>query len=208
MNLSRSVIAALVIVAPGILNAQRSIPVSVEVGGLYQRLTGNLKSQSDPGIGYEAQIRVGGGGWSLGVGVDYVQHERKLVTLIGSEPTVSTRADANFFGAFVEPRVTLGDQGSAVQPYLMVRVGIGRATPEIEVGSSVVEVPVKSFTWNGGLGVLVRLAGPLSGDFSVSGGTARWKSDDDGINGEQTIGDGTTTGANVTARLGLRISVR
>lgn len=205
--------AIAVIVAPTIVHGQfqrQRVGVWVEGAGMYQRLTGNLKSQSDPGYGYEAQVRVGrGSGWTIGVGVDYVQHERAFATFSGAPATlIRSQGNANFVGAFIEPRASLGDPRNVLQPYLGLRAGYARATAKVETNgtSGTVDVPITSFTWNGTVGARVRIVGPLLGDISVGGGLAKWKSDDDDVPGER-IGDGKVTGSNVTARIGIMINV-
>ena len=202
----------LVCVAPTThaLRAQGYDRLSVEAGGFYQRFTGNLESQTGPGVGYDAQLRYAKLAWSIGAGVDYVRHERSFATFVGSPPTIVIRsADADFVGAFVEPRIVLGDQARRVRPYLMLRVGLGRAKPAFDLGSGDddVEAPVNSFTWNGGLGLLLTLAGPLSMDVGVGGGMIKWKAHDDRVFDGQTIGNGSTSTGNFMARLGLSLGV-
>jgi len=200
---------ALSTVAAQPLRAQGPIRLSFQAAGLYQRLNGNLKSQTGSGLGYEAQARFARRTWSLGVGVDYLRHERTLATFQGSPPTIIVRsADANFLGAFAEPRMEFADRDRSIRPYLMVRVGWGRATPRIDVdGSGVeedfVESPVTSFTWNGGLGLAVRVAGFLTVDGGVTMGLVRWTGRDDPALGGVTLGNGTTSTGNMMARVGV-----
>ena len=200
---------ALSTVAAQPLRAQGPLRLSFQAAGLYQRLTGNLKSQTGPGLGYEAQARFARQTWSLGIGVDYLRHERTLATFQGSPPTIIVRsADANFLGAFAEPRMEFSDRDRSIRPYLMVRVGWGRATPRIDVdGSGVeenfVESPVTSFTWNGGLGLAVRVARLLTVDAGVTMGLVRWTGRDDPALGGVTLGNGTTSTGNMMARVGV-----
>ena len=200
---------ALSTVAAQPLRAQGPIRLSFQAAGLYQRLNGNLKSQTGSGLGYEAQARVARRTWSLGVGVDYLRHERTLATFQGSPPTIIVRsADANFLGAFAEPRMEFSDRDRSIRPYLMVRVGWGRATPRIDVdGTGVeedfVESPVTSFTWNGGLGLAVSVAGFLTVDGGVTMGLVRWTGRDDPALGGVTLGNGTTSTGNMMARVGV-----
>ena len=200
---------ALSTVAAQPLRAQGPIRLSFQAAGLYQRLNGNLKSQTGSGLGYEAQARFARRTWSLGVGVDYLRHERTLATFQGSPPTIIVRsADANFLGAFAEPRMEFADRDRSIRPYLMVRVGWGRATPRIDVdGTGVeedfVESPVTSFTWNGGLGLAVRVAGFLTVDGGVTMGLVRWTGRDDPALGGVTLGNGTTSTGNMMARVGV-----
>jgi len=200
---------ALSTVAAQPLRAQGPIRLSFQAAGLYQRLNGNLKSQTGSGLGYEAQARFARRTWSLGVGVDYLRHERTLATFQGSPPTIIVRsADANFLGAFAEPRMEFSDRDRSIRPYLMVRVGWGRATPRIDVdGSGVeedfVESPVTSFTWNGGLGLAVRVARLLTVDAGVTMGLVRWTGRDDPALGGVTLGNGTTSTGNMMARVGV-----
>jgi hypothetical protein len=205
---------ALSTVAAQPLRAQGPIRLSFQAAGLYQRLNGNLKSQTGSGLGYEAQARFARRTWSLGVGVDYLRHERTLATFQGSPPTIIVRsADANFLGAFAEPRMEFSDRDRSIRPYLMVRVGWGRATPRIDVdGTGVeedfVESPVTSFTWNGGLGLAVRVAGFLTVDGGVTMGLVRWTGRDDPALGGVTIGNGTTSTGNMMARVGISFGAR
>jgi hypothetical protein len=194
------------------MGAQRSLSVSVEGGGLYQRFTGNLESETGPGVGYEAQVRVTSQFWSLGGGIDYFQHERTYATFGGSQPVlVIQSADANFVGAFIEPRLALAAPDRVVRPYVMLRAGLARATPEVNVGSgteqTLVEAPVNALTWNGGLGVAVRIVGTLTADLGVSGGLVRWRSHDDRVFEGETVGNGDSSTGNFVARLGLSFGV-
>jgi hypothetical protein len=191
------------------LRAQEPRRLSFQAAGLYQQLTGNLKSQTGPGLGYEAQARLARRTWSLGVGVDYLRHERTLATFEGSPPTVIVRsADANFLGAFAEPRMEFADRNRSIRPYLVLRVGWGRATPKIDVdGSGVeadfVESPVSSFTWNGGVGLAMRVTGLLGIDAGVTGGLVRWTGRGDPALGGVTLGNGTTSTGNMMGRVGV-----
>ena len=200
---------ALSTVAAQPLRAQEPMRLSFQAAGLYQRLTGNLKSQTGPGLGYEAQARLARRTWSLGVGVDYLRHERTLATFQGSPPTIIVRsADANFLGAFAEPRMEFADRERSIRPYLILRVGWGRATPKIDVdGSGVeedfVESPVSSFTWNGGLGLALKVGGRLSVDAGVTGGLVRWTGREEPALGGMTLGNGTTSTGNMMGRLGV-----
>jgi hypothetical protein len=186
--------------------------LSLQGGAIYQRFTGNLKSQTDPGYGYEGQVRYSGYAWSLGIGVDYVEHQRTLTSFVGTPPAVVvSTADANFVGVFVEPRIGLGDRRRAIQPYFLIRAGYGRAKPKFdESGSGAItgESKVTALTWNGGVGVLMRLFGPVSADVGVSGGLAKWRGDGDSNGGALTFGSGTTTTGNVLARAGVSIALR
>jgi hypothetical protein len=186
--------------------------ISLQGGGLYQRFTGNLKSQTDPGFGYEGQLRYSGYAWSLGVGVDYVQHQRTLTSLVGNPATVViSSADADFIGAFIEPRIGLGDRRRAVQPYFMIRAGYGRATPKADASAgsgTTSESKVTALTWNGGVGVLARLFGPVSADVGLSGGIAKWRGDNKPASGTLTFGSGNTSTGNVLARVGVSIALK
>ena len=196
--------------ATNTLSAQVVDRLSIEAAGLYQRLNGSLEPQTDPGTGFEAQVRYATRGWSIGLGLDYVQHERRLVTASGSPPVVVVRSgDANFVGAFVEPRLPLGRPGATVVPYLMLRAGYARATPEIDIGtggvSNVVEAPVKALTWNGGIGASVRLLRFASLDLGLSGGLTKWTSHDERIVGAQALVGGSLSTGNIMGRVGLSI---
>jgi len=100
------------------------------------------------------------------------------------------------------------DRERSIRPYLILRVGWGRATPKIDVdGSGVeedfVESPVTSFTWNGGLGLAVRVARLLTVDAGVTMGLVRWTGRDDPALGGVTLGNGTTSTGNMMARVGV-----
>ena len=203
-----SVIGTMAAATTTALSAQVTQRLSIEAAGLYQRLNGSLEPQTDPGTGYEAQVRYTSGGWSIGLGVDYLQHERRLVTLTGSPPTVVIKSgDADFVGAFVEPRLPLGRPGGTVVPYLMLRAGYARATPEIDIGtggvSNVVEAAVDAVTWNAGIGAAIRLVRFVGLDLSLSGGVTKWKSHDDRIAGAQALIDGSVSEGNFMGRVGL-----
>jgi len=179
----------------------------------YQRFSDDLASQTGPGVGYEGQVRYFSNGWSIGVGVDYVQHEKQYVTLVGAPPAVVTRpSDANFTGLFVEPRLPLGGPRSPVRPYLLLRAGIGRATPTVNVGSDaapdLVETSVTSMTWNAGFGVALQLFGPVSIDVALNGGVVKWKADDEDLFEGTVVGNGNTSTGNFSARGGLSFRFR
>ena len=119
MMRTRSVwqVAVMAAVAVHALPAQGPAPLAsrlaLEGSVQYQRFSDDLASQTGPGVGYEGQVRYFSNGWSIGVGVDYVQHEKQYVTLVGAPPAVVTRpSDANFTGLFVEPRLPLGGPGA------------------------------------------------------------------------------------------------
>jgi len=182
----------------------------VQGAGLYQRFTGDLRSQTDPGFGVEGQLRYATRGWSVGVGVDYVGHQRTLTTFVGTPPAVVvSTSDANFIGVFVEPHLLLGDSRRAIQPYFLIRGGYGRATPEDDetTANDDSDAHVTSLTWNGGLGVLLRMFGPLSADVAVSAGVVKWKGNDEPANGSLTFGNGTTTTGNIMGRVGLSLAL-
>ncbi|HUQ80484.1 MAG TPA: outer membrane beta-barrel protein [Gemmatimonadaceae bacterium] len=188
-------------------SAQRLDRISVQAGGMYQRFTGQEKSQTDPGTGFEAQVRYHSRGLSVGGGVDYVQHTRTYASLEGTPPGIVVRkADAKFTGVFVEPRFSLGDARRALQPYFLLRAGYGRATPDVVTATGTTEGKVTSLTWNGGLGMLLRIAGPLSGDLGVSGGVVKWKSDDK-AGAARSFASSTVTNGNWTARAGFSLAL-
>jgi hypothetical protein len=187
--------------------------LGLEGGVQYQRFSDDLASQTGPGLGYEGQVRYFAYGWSIGVGVDYVQHEKQYVTLVGSPATVVTRAsDANFTGLFVEPRLPLGGPRSPVRPYLALRAGMGRAKPLVNLGTDaepdLVETSVTSYTWNAGFGVALQLAGPVSLDVALNGGVVKWNSNDENLFPGSVVGNGDTSTGNFTARGGLSFRFR
>jgi hypothetical protein len=188
-------------------SAQSLDRISIQAGALYQQFTGQEKSQTDPGTGFEAQVRYHSRGLSIGAGVDYVQHTRTYVSLGGTPPGLVVRsADADFTGIFVEPRFSLGDGRRALQPYFLLRAGYGRATPDVVTATGTTEGKVTSLTWNGGLGMLFRIAGPLSADLAFTGGVVKWKSDDN-AGGGQTFASSTTTNGNWNARVGFSLAL-
>jgi hypothetical protein len=188
-------------------SAQRFDRISIEAGGMYQQFTGQEKSQTDPGTGFEAQVRYHSRGLSIGAGVDYVQHTRTYASLEGSPAGIVVRSsDASFTGVFLEPRFLLGDGRRALQPYFLLRAGYGRATPDVVTATGTSDGKVTSLTWNGGLGMIIRIAGPLSADLGASGGVVKWKSEDDAAPA-RTFASSTTTNGNWTARVGFSIAL-
>ena len=209
-----AVVAAVAIRAlPAQAPATLRTRLALEGGVQYQRFSDDLASQTGPGVGYEGQVRYFGDGWSVGVGVDYVQHEKQYVTLVGTPPAVITRpSDANFTGLFIEPRLPLGGPRSPVRPYLLIRAGIGRAKPTVNIGSDaapeLVETSVTSLTWNAGFGVALQLIGPVSLDVAINGGVVKWKSDDEDLFEGTVVGNGDTSTGNFTARGGFSFRFR
>ena len=87
-------------------------------------------------------------------------------------------------GVFIEPRLSLGDRRSAIPPYFMLRA------------------------WNGGLGVLLRVFGPVSADVGVSGGLVKWRGSGRASTSPLTIGNGDISSGNVIARVGLSVALK
>lgn len=185
--------------------------ISVEGAGMYQRFTGSAdNSQTGSGMGWDAQLRYWTNGLSIGAGVDYVQHDRRYVIFNGSGGGLTPRTtEANFTGVFIEPRFGYNDRNRnrTAQPYFFIRAGYGWAKPRLETAtSSDAEGDMKALTWNGGIGFLLRIVGPLKADVSLGGGLIKWKADDADVLG-QGFGTGTTSTGNVTGRIGFSLDV-
>jgi hypothetical protein len=192
-------------IAPVRLNAQG--PWSIEIASHYRRFSGDPDLKSGPGLGFEGQLRLDRGSWSSGIGVDYQRHETMFATYLG--PAINSVVGpepANFLGAFFEIRRHAGLPASRWNPYLLGRVGFGRAAPEAELGSDRVEVPITALTANAGPGLALKVNRVLSIDGAVTAGMAKWKGQDQ-RNGLLVVSADAETTATLTARLGVSFAI-
>ena len=192
-------------IAPDRLNAQG--PWSIEIASHYRQFTGEPDVRTGPGLGFEGQLRVDRGLWSSGIGVDYQRHETPFVTYFGPSPTaITTPVPANFLGAFFEMRRHVGLPASRWRPYVLGRVGFGRAAPQAELGSERVEVPITALTANAGPGLALKANRVVSIDGAITAGITRWKGQDQ-RNGLLVVSAGAETAATLAARLGVSYAI-
>jgi hypothetical protein len=159
--------AALAVPSAG-AEAQSRQPVSLQASGEWVFPTKDYGAalQSGATLGWELQLRNTIGRFSLGAG-----YQRSTVFKSDAADLTGTLSIG-----FVEPRYVVAVLGEHVAPYLAARLGYGalliRETPR---------VTKKSWTYGGGIGVMIavapRFALDLGGqyfvaDFGGSGGTA------------------------------------
>jgi hypothetical protein len=170
--------------------AQSAQPVSLQGSALFIQLYGNDFETTDPGYGFEAQIRYTPSAWSFGAGFQYTTHG------VDNSPDRAT-----LVGGFIEPRYVFSTGSASVFPYLSGRFYVVKFTAE----NSDAETRATStgLAANGGGGVLVRLSTRMNLDLGATFGY--FKFDEFKLelgNGLEGTAEG-GTGSNLVGRVGL-----
>jgi hypothetical protein len=162
--------SALALAAPA-ARAQRGGLVRIEVAGVAATLQGlDLELAGHGGLGGEAQVRIGRGWFSLGLGGLLTQHHSDAVDASGD------RIDSRLRSVFLEPRLSY-PVSRRLAPYVLVRGGYAeyRATYGPAVAQAVPpeqllrgDVPYSGILFGPGAGLLLRLARHLSVNAAVS----------------------------------------
>jgi hypothetical protein len=189
MKIHRTFIAAALLGAAALPAAAQvaSPKFSLEPAAYYATVGGDDFEGIDAGVGFDVQGRVKFTALSLGLG-----YQRSSHGIEGLDENVVAS------GIFVEPRYELSSAGS-VKPYLTAR--LGRITQSIEGDGS--ELKATGFSFGGGAGVMVPLAGSVHLNTSAS-----WNSVSYGemeLDGDE-IPDSKTSGSSIALRVGLAFS--
>lgn len=144
------------LLAPASVAAQSREFVSVQGSGAYviagKDYGPNLESGAK--LGYEAQVRLTFGRFSVGAGY-------QNSTVFKGDPAVAD-LDASISAGFVEPRYVVTVLGERFAPYVAARLGYG----SLQVRGDV-ETSEDSFTYGAGGGVMIALVPRLSADLGV-----------------------------------------
>jgi hypothetical protein len=160
---------------------------SFEPAAFYATVSGDDFEGIDAGMGFDVQGRVKFTALSLGLG-----YQRSSHGIEGLDENVVAS------GIFIEPRYEF-PSAAAFKPYLTTR--IGRITQSIEGDGS--ELKATGFSFGGGAGVMVPLAGSVRLNTSAS-----WNSVSLGemeLDGD-ALPDSETSGSSLTLRVGVSFS--
>lgn len=113
--------------------------------------------ESGTRLGWEAQLRLTFGRFSVGAG-----YQRS--TVFRSAPSVGDITASLSLG-FVEPRYVIGVLGNVGAPYLAARLGYGALL--IRDPDDAFRSTTSSFTYGGGAGMLFRVASGVSADLGA-----------------------------------------
>jgi hypothetical protein len=185
-------------ITPG--HTQTRQRTSIQLSAIYQHVSGDIARLTEAGRGFEAQLRVTPGQWSIGGGIDAIWHEQGIAIPSPFVPSISV--STLFIGGFLEPRFVLPVTGRRVAPYLSGRLGIARARRNETQGASTTDETSTGYTANAGGGVLIRVARRLNFDAGATMGLLKWTamSGDDGA--PQDV-----TGTDVIVRLGASVGI-
>jgi hypothetical protein len=172
-------------------HAQSAQRMSIQASGLFLQLYGNDFEGTDPGYGFEAQLRYTPSAWSFGAGFQYTTHG------IENSPDRAT-----LVGGFIEPRYVFSTGSASVFPYLSGRFYVVKFTSENS--DTDIRVTTTGLAGNGGGGVLVRLSTRMNLDLGATFGYFKFneftfENLGTGIEGTSEGGNGT----NLVGRVGL-----
>lgn len=186
------------------VHAQSGHPLSIQLSGLYQSMSGANAEQIPSGPGAELQVRYTFSSWSLGVGVDYTKHSPDY----GGE--------VSFYGGFIEPRYVFDLKSDRLAPYLSARVGFaaGRSRYSYTDSASFYSqrADISGTTLNAGGGVLVKLVPGVNLDIGATLGSTQFSG---GNGSDSATGSGTNSYRvdpssleDIIVRFGLSIGLR
>lgn len=147
-------------------SAQTGFPLSLQVSGIYQSMSGANAEQIPSGPGAELQLRHAASAWSLGLGFDYTKHSPDY------------DGSVVFYCGFLEPRYTFDVKSDRFAPYLSARIGFagGKSrysyTDETDVYASAADI--SGTTLSGGGGLLVMLTPGVNLDVGVTIGSTQF----------------------------------
>lgn len=189
---------ALSLAASG-LAAQSAQKASVQVSALGASLGGQEFTGWGTGSGFEAQIRYNPSSLSIGGGFQLTKH-----SLEGFDSKV------NLGGVFVEPRYIIPTKSNKVAPYVALRLSLLRESGTFDAQAGKVTVAASGFTFNGGGGVLFRLAKTLNLDLGATWGKTNFGKVTTKLNGTvvpQASGIDAGSGTNFVFRAGLALGL-
>lgn len=191
------------------LPAQTAQPISVQLSGLYEGLSGDAFEDVDPGIGFEAQLRYTRGAWSVGLGYQAVRHDYRTCGL----PSASGCLDYDEgritgAGIFFEPRYVFDAGSDVFAPYVSGRFSVVRQNDN---GHPQFDLSFTGSSANGGGGLLFRMTPRVNFDAGATFGYTRfssYRSVDRETGAVQTgTPGGGASGSNFVLRLGVAIGL-
>lgn len=190
---------ALVVAMAGPALAQSAQKVSIQASALGAALSGDEFEGWGTGSGVEAQIRYNPSAFSIGVGFQLTRH-----SLEGFDDNVSLG------GGFLEPRYVIPTRSNSVAPYVSLRFSVLRESGSLEVTQGKVTVAASGLTFNGGGGVLFRLAQRVNLDLGVTWGYTNFGDVTTKLNGTVVpafSGIDAGSGTNVVMRVGVAVGL-
>lgn len=193
--------AAVVLVAAlaGTTFAQSAQKVSLQASALGAALSGDEFEGWGTGSGVEAQIRYNPSAFSIGAGFQSTRH-----SLEGFDDKVSLS------GAFLEPRYVIPTKSNSVAPYVSLRFSVLRESGSLEVTQGKVTVAASGLTFNGGGGLLVRLAQRVNLDVGATWGYTNFGELTTKLNGTVVPGFSgidAGSGTNLVMRVGVAVGL-
>jgi hypothetical protein len=191
------------------LHAQTAQPISVQLSGLYEGLSGDAFEDVRPGTGFEAQLRYTRGAWSVGLGYQALQHRYGFcyVPLSGGGCGRTIPATISGSGIFFEPRYVFDAGSDVYAPYVSGRFSIVKQS---DTGDPLYEFSITGSSANGGGGLLFRLTPRINFDV---GGTVGYTRFSKGRSVDRQTGavisgsTGGTSGSNFVLRVGVAIGI-
>lgn len=190
---------ALVVAMAGSALAQSAQKVSIQASALGAALSGDEFEGWGTGSGVEAQIRYNPSAFSIGVGFQLTRH-----SLEGFDDNVSLG------GGFVEPRYVIPTRSNSVAPYVSLRFSVLRESGSLDVTQGKVTVAASGLTFNGGGGVLFRLAQRVNLDLGATWGYTNFGDVTTKLNGTVVpafSGIDAGSGTNVVMRVGVAVGL-
>lgn len=191
------------------LRAQTAQPISIQLSGLYEGLSGDAFDDVRPGAGFEAQLRYTRGAWSVGLGYQQLLHDYRYCAL----PTASgacladIEGDIRGTGIFFEPRYVFDAGSDVYAPYMSGRFSIVKQN---NVGDPLYDFSVTGSSANAGGGVLFRLTPRVNFDLGGTVGYtrfSRYRAEDRQTGAVLSGSTGGASGSNFVLRVGVAIGI-
>jgi hypothetical protein len=191
MRRSRIVAAlfAVFMLIPMSASAQSAQKFSLQFSGLGSVPFGGDLSGVDPGVGWEAQLRVNPSVWSFGFGVEQTFH---------NVPGFNDRT-VTLLGGFFEPRLVIDVGSNSAAPYLAVRAAVSQT--KIAEGDG--WLTTNGYTLNAGGGLLIRMGSRTNLDLGATIGFKKLGE----VDGTGPLAGDLGKGQNLVVRLGLAIGL-
>jgi hypothetical protein len=201
--------AALLFLCAGALHAQTAQPISIQLSGLYEGLSGDAFEQVRPGTGVEAQLRYTRGAWSVGLGYQTVRHQYRYCALTAANGSCLAPVAGRISGSgiFFEPRYVLDAGSDRFAPYVSGRFSIVRQS---DTGDPLYDFSVTGSSANGGGGLLFRMTPRVNFDAGATFGYTRftsYRAIDKQTGTEFSGSTGGASGSNFVLRVGVAIGL-
>jgi len=201
--------AAVLLLCAVSARAQTAQPISLQLSGLYEGLSGDAFEDVRPGAGFEAQLRYTRGAWSVGLGYQTVRHDYRYCALTTANGSclapVAGRISGS--GVFFEPRYVLDAGSDRFAPYVSGRFSIVRQN---DSGDPLYDFSVTGSSANAGGGVLFHLTPRVNFDAGATFGYTRftsYRAVDKETGTEFSGSPGGASGSNFVLRLGVAIGL-